>query len=137
MSPSGSLLGRRNRVAALATAAAGVVAVLVAWAAVGAHGPLSALLGAVMVLAFFSAGTLPFAVAGDGTRGRSGLAFLVLGMTYVLRILAGVVVYQVATRSDAVDSKVVGLSVIGCALVWTNAQLVVGLRRRSQPTLDL
>lgn len=137
MSGAPSLLAHRNRVAALATAAAGVVAVLVSWAAVGAHGPLSAALGAAMVLAFFSAGTLPFAVAGDGTRGRSGLAFLVLGMTYVLRILAGVAVYQVATRSDAVDSTVVGLTVIGCALVWTNAQLVVGLQRRHQPTLDV
>jgi ATP synthase protein I len=132
-----SLLASRNRLAALATSAAGLLAVLVSWAAVGDHGPLSALLGLVMVLAFFSAGTLPFVVAGDGTGGRSGLAFLVLGMTYVLRILAGVVVYQVATRSDAVDSTVVGLTVISCALVWVNTQVVVGLSRRHQPTLDV
>jgi ATP synthase protein I len=113
------------------------VAVLVGWLAVGAHGPLSALLGLVLVLVFFSAGSLPFVVAGDGTGGRSALAFLVLGMTYVLRILLGVAVYAVATRSDAVDTQVVGLTVIGCALVWTNTQLVLGLSRKHQPTLDL
>ena len=132
-----SLLLQRNRIAAAMTAAAGVVAVLVSWAAVGEHGPLSAGLGAVLVLVFFSAGGLPFLVAGDGLGGRSGLAFLVLGMTYVLRILLGVVVYQVASRSDAVNTTVVGLTVIGCALVWTNTQVVLGLQRRHQPTLDL
>jgi hypothetical protein len=132
-----SLIGRRNRLAAAVTGAAGAVAVLVAWVAVGSDGPLSAFLGAVLVVAFFSAGSLPFAVAGDGTQGRSGLAFLVLGMTYVLRVLVGVAAYQVASRSDRVDMTVVGLSVIACALVWVNTQLVLGLQRRHQPTLDL
>lgn len=132
-----SLLSHRNRLAGLVTTAAGAVAVLVSWAAVGDHGPLSAFLGLLMVLVFFSVGGLPFVVAGDGTHGRSGMAFLVLGMTYVLRVLAGVVIYQVASRSDRVDMTVVGLTVIGCALVWTNTQLVLGLQRRHQPTLDL
>ena len=132
-----SVVAHRNRVAGLVTAAAGLVAAGVAWAAVGSHGPFSALLGAALVLVFFSAGALPFVIAGDGGGGRSGFAFLVLGMTYVLRILLGVVVYQVASRSDAVNTTVVGLTVIGCALVWTNTQVVLGLQRRHQPTLDL
>lgn len=131
------MLAQRNRTAAATTALAGLLAVLVSWAAVGSSGPGSALLGAVMVLAFFGAGALPFVVAGDGTQGRSGFAFLVLGMTYVLRILLGVAVYTVASESDAVDSKVVGLTVIACALVWTNTQLFLGLSRRHRPTLDL
>lgn len=132
-----TVLGHRNRIAALVTAAAGIVAVLVSWVAVGSQGPLSALVGATLVLVFFSAGSLPFAVLGDGTAGRSGLAFLVLGMTYVLRILLGVVVYQVATRASGIDTTVVGLTIIGCALAWTNTQLVVGLQRRNQPTLEV
>lgn len=131
------MLAQRNRTAAATTALAGLLAVLVSWAAVGSSGPGSALLGAVMVLAFFGAGALPFVVAGDGTQGRSGFAFLVLGMTYVLRILLGVAVYTVASESDAVDSEVVGLTVIACALVWTNTQLFLGLSRRHRPTLDL
>lgn len=131
------LLGQRNRASMLTTTVAGVLAVGIAWAVVGAHGPLSALLGVVLVLVFFSAGTLPFAIAGDGTGGRSALAFLVLGMTIVLRVLIGIAAYQVASRSDAVDTTVVGLTIIGCALVWTNTQLVVGLQRRNQPALDL
>jgi hypothetical protein len=104
---------------------------------VGSRGPGSALLGVIMVLVFFGAGSLPFVVAGDGTQGRSGFAFLVLGMTYVLRILLGVGVYVVASESDSVNSTVVGLTVIGCALVWTNTQLFLGLSRRHRPTLEL
>jgi hypothetical protein len=117
-----TLLSTRNRRAGLVTAAVGGVAVLVSWAVVGDQGPLSALLGTVLVLVFFSAGTLPF---------------VVLGMTYVLRILLGVAVYQVATRARSVDSTVVGLTIIGCALAWTNTQVVLGLRRAHQPTLEL
>ena len=130
-----SVLAHRNRVATITTSIAGLIATTIAWIAV--DNPLSAVLGAVLVLVFFSAGSLPFVIAGDGTGGRSGLAFLVLGMTYVLRILVGVAVYQVASRSDGVDSTVVGLTIIGCALVWTNTQLVSGLQRKNQPALDV
>jgi hypothetical protein len=132
-----NLVRHRNRISMLTTALAGVLAIGISWAAVGSHGPLSALLGVVLVLVFFSAGTVPFLIAGDGTGGRSALAFVVLGMTIVLRVLIGIAAYQVASRSDAVDTTVVGLTIIGCALVWTNTQLVVGLQRRNQPTLDL
>jgi ATP synthase protein I len=131
------MLAQRNRTAAATTGLAGVLAVLLSWAAVGSRGPGSALLGVIMVLVFFGAGSLPFVVAGDGTQGRSGFAFLVLGMTYVLRILLGVGVYVVASESDSVNSTVVGLTVIGCALVWTNTQLFLGLSRRHRPTLEL
>ena len=132
-----TVLRHRNRASLLTTTLAGVLAIGISWAAVGSDGPLSALLGVVLVLVFFSAGTLPFLIAGDGTGGRSAMAFLVLGMTVVLRVLIGIAAYQVASRSDAVDTMVVGLTIIGCALVWTNTQLVVGLQRRNQPTLDL
>ena len=128
------MIGRRNRTAALATLAAGAVAVLVAWLAVGGDGPPSALLGTAIVLAFFGMGALPLLVAAEG---GNGLAWLLLGMGYVLRILIGVLVYAVAVSSDAIDRRTVGLTVIGCALVWLNTQLVLGLRRKGQPTLEV
>lgn len=131
------LVARRTRTAAAVTCLAGALAVLLGWLAVGTRGPASALLGLAMVLVFFSAGSLPLVVLGDGRAGRSGLALLVLGTTYLLRIVAGVAVYAVASTSSAVDSHVVGLTVIGCALVWVNTQVVVGLSRRGQPTLEL
>ena len=128
------MLARTARPAALATLATGLAAVLVAWAAVGADGPLSAALGTAIVLAFFGLGAMPLLLAG---RGSNGLAWIVLGLGYVLRILVGVIVYAVAVSSDAIDRSAVGITVIACALVWLNTQLVVGLRRRNQPTLDV
>jgi hypothetical protein len=123
-----------SRLALLTTSVAGLLAVVVAWIVVGSHGPLSALLGVGMVIGFFSASGLPFLFAREV---GAGFAFLVLGMGYVLRILLGVVIYAVAVSSDAIDRQVVGLTVIGCALVWVNTQVVHGLSRRNQPTLDL
>ncbi|MCU1602038.1 MAG: synthase protein [Frankiales bacterium] len=128
------MLARRNRTAALATLAAGLVAVVLARLAVGSDGPLSAGLGTAIVLAFFGLGTLPLALVGEG---RNGLAWAVLGMGYVLRILVGVVVYAIAVSSDAIDRRAVGLTVIGCAIVWLNTQVFLGLRRKGRPTLEV
>jgi ATP synthase protein I len=128
------VLARTHRAAALATLGAGLLAVLVAWLAVGAHGPLSAGLGTAIVLAFFGMGSLPLLVVGEG---RNGLAWVVLGLGYVLRILVGVVVWALAVSSDAIDRRAVGLTVIGCALVWLNTQLLLGLSRRHRAPLDV
>ena len=131
------LLLARYRASVLTTALAGLVAVAVAWAAVGARGPVSALLGASVVLGFFLLGGLPFVVFGAGGKGRSAMAFLVLGMTYLLRILLGVLIWALAVESPRIDRVVVGVTVIACALVWVNTQVVVGLSRRNQPPLEL
>jgi len=131
------LIARRNRVAALVTCGAGGAGTAVAAVTHGDDGVWSALLGLVLVLVFFAAGSLPFAVAGDGQQGRGCLAFFVLGLTYVLRLLVGVVVYAVASSSADLDSRVIGLSIIGCALAWTAAHVVLGLSRRHAPTLDV
>jgi hypothetical protein len=129
------MLAHRNRTAALWVGAAGVIAAVIAALTVGGRGPGSALLGVVMVLAFFGAGSLPFLVVGDGT--RPGLAFIVLGMTYVLRILLGVIAYGVATSMASIHSRTVGLTVIACAMVWTSTHVVLGLSRRHQPVLEV
>ena len=131
------IVARRNRVAALVTCAVGAAGTAVAAATHGADGVWSALLAVVLVLVFFSVGSLPFAVAGDAQRGRGCLAFLVLGLTYVLRLAAGVVVYGLASSSADLDRQVIGLTVIACALGWTGAHIVLGLSRRHAPTLEV
>lgn len=127
----------RNRVAALVTGGAGLVAMLIASLAVGPQGWLSALVATGLVVGFFTAGALPLLVAGDGRHGRASMGFLVLVMTYALRLVIAIGVLTVATTSGAVDRRVMGLTVIGCALVWTGTQVVLGTRRSTQPTLDL
>ena len=128
------MLHKASRPAALTTLVAGLLAVLVSWLAVGSHGPVSALLGTAIALVFFGLGALPLLVAGDG---MNGVAWGLLGLGYVLRILGGVAIYAVAVSSDSIDRTVVGLTVIVCALVWLNTQLVWSLRKRNRPHLDL
>jgi hypothetical protein len=128
-------LGRTNLRATVVTSLVGLVAAAVAWVAVGEQGPLSAALGALLVIVFLSAGTIPFAVAGDTTQGRGALAFLVLGTTYALRLVLSLVVAKVS--APHVDGRAVGLTVVACATAWTATVLVLGTARRHRPTLDL
>lgn len=131
------MISRRNRVAALVTSLVGLAGTAVAGALSGGDGVWSALLGLALVLAFMSAGSLPFVVAGDTRQGRGGVAFVVLGLTYALRLVVALVVLKVAARSHVLDRQVIGLSVIACALAWTGTHVVLGLSRRHAPTLEL
>jgi|GEM_PF-6813621 len=132
-----SVIAARQRTGSLVTLAAGVVAGAVGAGTSGADGVRAAAVGTVLVLFFLSAGALPLVVAGDGSGDRGRLGFLVLATTYALRLVAAIAVLTAASASGAVDVHVMGLTVIGCALVWTLTQAVLGLRRRGQPGLDL
>ncbi len=132
-----SVIAARQRTGSLVTLAAGVVAGAVGAGTSGADGVRAAAVGTVLVLFFLSAGALPLVVAGDGSGDRSRLGFLVLATTYALRLVTAIAVLTAASASGAVDVQVMGLTVIGCALVWALTQAVLGLRRRGQPGLDL
>jgi hypothetical protein len=94
--------------------------------------PVAALVGAVVVLLFFWAGALPLLLVG-GNLSLAGVGFLLLMMTYVLRLIGLVIALTVASRSDAVDTRWLALTVIGCTLVWVATQ--VALVGRSRATL--
>jgi ATP synthase protein I len=94
--------------------------------------PLAALVAAVVVLLFFWAGALPLLLVG-GNLSLAGVGFLMLMMTYVLRLVGLVIALTVASRSDGVDTRWLALTVIGCTLVWVAAQ--VALVGRSRATL--
>jgi hypothetical protein len=96
----------------------------------------SGLLGLALVIGFMSAGSLPFVVAGDTREGRGGLAFLVLGLTYALRLVLALVLLKAAARSHVLDREVIGLVVIACAVAWTGTQVALGLSRRHAPHLE-
>jgi ATP synthase protein I len=116
------------------------IAVLVAGAASAVGGavagvegaPLAALVAAVAVLLFFWAGALPLLLVG-GNLSLAGVGFLLLMMTYVLRLIGLVIALSLASRSDAVDTRWLALTVIGCTLVWVATQ--VALVGRSRATL--
>ena len=128
------MIARRNKAAALVTSAVGAVGTAIAGATGGGDAAWSAVLGLVLVVVFLSAGSLPLALVDE--RMHKGFAFLVLGMTYVLRILLGVVIYAVATSSAHLERRVIGLSVIACALAWTAVHVTLGVRKDHAPTLE-
>jgi hypothetical protein len=120
------------RAAPLAVLLAGAVSAG-AGALAGAEGaPLGALLGALVVLLFFWIGALPLLLVG-GNLSLAGPGFLLLLMTYGLRLVGLVVVLTVAGRSGAVDSRWLALTLIACSLVWVGTQ--VALAGRSRATL--
>ena len=131
------MISRRNRVAALVTSLVGLAGTAAATAVRGSDGLWSGLLALALVLAFMSAGSLPFVVAGDTTQGRGGVAFVILGLTYALRLVVALVVLKLAARSHMLDRQVIGLVVIACAIAWTSTHVVLGLSRKHAPTLDV
>lgn len=120
------------RAAPVAVLTAGAVSAL-GGALAGVDGaPLGALLAAVLTLLFFWIGALPLLLVG-GNLSLAGPGFLLLLMTYGLRLVALVVVLSVAGRSGAVDTRWLALTLIACTLVWVATQ--VALVGRSRATL--
>ena len=120
-------MSRRWWAPAAATVAG--VAVAGAGAAQDGSGALwSALLGTALVVGFLGSGLLPFAAAG-AMGGSASLGAGVLLLNYTLRLALAVVVLRVGARSGGLDRRWLGISIIVCALVWTGAQVVRGLRR--------
>ncbi len=94
--------------------------------------PLGALLATAVTLAFFWTGALPLLLVG-GNLQLAGVGFVLLLMTYGLRLVGMLVVLTVASRSDSVDTRWLAITVIGCTLVWVGTQ--VALVGRSRATL--
>ena len=110
------------------TAAAGAVCAVLGGLAEGTSGALSALLGAVVVLAFFASGIVPLLLVREEDARSKGLATGLLLLTYTFRIAVAVAVLRVGSRTEVLDQRWVGFSVIACALAWTAAQVVRNVR---------
>ena len=110
------------------TLAAGAACALLAGLAAGMSGALSALLGAVVVLGFFASGIVPLLLVREEDARSKGLATGLLLLTYTFRIAVAVAVLRVGSQAESLDQRWLGLSVIACALAWTAAQVVRGVR---------
>jgi hypothetical protein len=105
------------------------VCAAVAGLLVGGKGALGAVVAAVVVMAFFGSGIVPLLVVRGEDEGSKGLATGILLLTYTLRLAVAVAVLRVGSRTDLVDRRSLGLSVIACALAWTAAQVIRGTRK--------
>jgi hypothetical protein len=92
--------------------------------------PAGALVAAALVLFFFWAGALPLLLVG-GDLSLAGIGFLVLMMTYALRLVGLALVLAVAARSGALDVRWLAGTLIACALVWVITQVAVVGRSRA------
>ena len=115
--------------AAAGTAIVGVAVAVAAGIAEGRGGALAALLGCLVVLAFFGSGIVPLLLVRAGDESSKGLATGILLLTYTLRLALAVAVLRVGAEVESLDRRWLGLSVIACALAWTAAQVVRGVRR--------
>jgi hypothetical protein len=102
----------------------------------GANGvdgaPLAALVAVVVTVLFFWTGQLPLLLLG-GNLSLAGVGFVLLMMTYGLRLVGLVVALAAAARSGAVDMRWLAGTLIVCTLVWVGTQ--VALVGRSRATL--
>ncbi|TDD89080.1 hypothetical protein E1293_05300 [Actinomadura darangshiensis] len=122
---------RMLRGAAIPTAVVGVGAVLIGLLAAGAQGALAAATASVVVIAFFSVSALVVSWAAKYSAQTMMLGALA---SYVVKILAVMVLVTVMDRVSIWDTKVFGWTVIGLALLWIACEFRVVMQRR--PYID-
>ncbi|QKW38760.1 hypothetical protein HUT06_35990 [Actinomadura sp. NAK00032] len=122
---------RMLRGAAIPTSVVGVGAVLIGLLTAGAKGALAAALASVVVIAFFSISALVVSWAARYSAQTMMLAALA---SYMVKILAVMVLVTTMDGVSIWDTKVFGWTVIGLALLWIAAEFRVVLQRR--PYID-
>ena len=110
-----------------ATLAAGLLSSLVAWMVAGPEGLVSGLLATLLVVAFLWSGLVPLYVT-RALEAKVGVGLGVLLLTYTLRIALIVLVLRLAARSESLDGRWLGVTLIACALTWTAVHVAVVVR---------
>ncbi|MCX2967303.1 MULTISPECIES: hypothetical protein [Streptomyces] len=107
------------RGAAIPSACAGLVGVLVGTLVSGGQGALGAGLGTVLVIAFFGAGLLALSRIGQAwPEFLLGAGFLV----YTTQVGVMLVLLMLLRDATWLDGRVFGLTVLACLLTWLAAQ---------------
>ncbi|MFD8594118.1 hypothetical protein ACFV1L_03875 [Kitasatospora sp. NPDC059646] len=115
------------RGAAIPTAAAGVIAMVISFAVAQGKGLLGALLATVVVLGFFSFGQ----VALDRlTRNNPQIMMAAALMVYTTQIVAIGILLAVAKHLTFFDRKVFGFTLLGLAIIWTAFQVRGALKAK-------
>lgn len=119
--------GNPRRTALWGTVAVGVLGALAGGVARGPDTIVSGLIATLLVVAFFTSGTVAL-LFDDGTgRGRRSALSLLL-LTYVLRLALVLFVLELALRAGFLDTRWLGLTLIACTLVWCALHLAVVIR---------
>ena len=113
------------RRSAMLTAPAAIVMIVLSTALAGVKGLVGALLGVVLVAAFFGISVVAVSRAGRHSQQAAMIAAIV---TYLLKIVVLLFIVARFSGTTAFNGKLFGLTAIICILVWTGAQAVTSMR---------
>jgi ATP synthase protein I len=120
-----ALYGRIVRWSATLTSVVAVVAVALCAALIGAKGLYGALIGVGVVAAFFAISIL---VVGRAAKISPPVMMITALATYVIKIIAFMIVLIAIGKSTAFSGKSLGFTAIACILAWMVAQIVTAMR---------
>jgi len=107
------------------TAAAAAVMVAVSAALGGVKGLYGALIGVAIVTVFFGLSVL---VVGRAARVSPQAMMVAAMVTYLVKIVALAVVVSTLNRMSAFSDRALGLTALGCILVWCGTQAITAIR---------
>ncbi len=107
------------------TAAAAAVMVAVSAALAGVRGLYGALIGVAIVAVFFGLSVL---VVGRAARVSPQAMMVAAMVTYLVKIVALAVVVSTLHGMSAFSDRALGLTALGCILVWCATQAITAIR---------
>jgi ATP synthase protein I len=107
------------------TAVAAAIMVAVSAALGGVKGLYGALIGVAIVTVFFGISVL---VVGRAARISPQAMMVAALVTYVVKIVALAVVVSALHGMTAFSDRALGLTAIGCILVWSAAQVITAVK---------
>jgi ATP synthase protein I len=123
-----AVYGRVVRWSATLTSVVAVVAVALCAALIGAKGLYGALIGVGVVAAFFAISIL---VVGRAAKISPPVMMITALATYVIKIIAFMIVLIAIGKSTAFSGKSLGFTAIACILAWMVAQIVTAMRLKA------
>ncbi|MFG2073666.1 ATP synthase protein I [Nonomuraea maritima] len=102
--------------AAMPTAAAGVITLVVAALTAGFEGALGAAIGAVLVAVFFSISVVVVSYAARVSPQMMAIAAM---LSYLVKVIAILVMLSAFGHSTAWNSRAFAWAVVVCTVVWT------------------
>ncbi|WP_067968416.1 hypothetical protein [Nocardiopsis trehalosi] len=113
--------------AAIPTAVAGLVGMAVAYVMAGAHGLVGALVGTLLVLAFFA---ISATVVAWVAKVQPQLVMMAALATYTIKVAVLAVVLVLFGGTDAFHLNAFALTAAACAVVWITGHSVASMRVR-------
>lgn len=115
------------RRAVVPTALGAALMVALSAVLVGTKGLVGALLGVAFVVVFFG---LSIAVVGRAARVSMPAMMVAAMATFLVKVVGLAVIVSTLNGTTAFSTRTLGVTAIGCILLWTGAQVVAAMRVR-------